>query len=294
MYGYIVPEKSTLRASDFVLYRSFYCGICCRTGKLYGQLPRFTTNYDFAFLSALLHDYAKADLVIEEHKCVLNPIKKKATVMPNPLLDKLAAANIMLAYQKADDGVIDGDGVKYRLVRRVLKKAFKRAKRENESMWARIKKAYEDQRSVEKSGVKSVDRAADPFASLMRDLPEYILGEKTDDNLNSLCYNIGKFVYIADALDDISDDVKKKRYNPLAAAHDITKKDFAGRAEFIKAHADELGFFLRACCGRAAEAMSGMRFTQSYSLIRNIICDGMPQKTEQLLKSVKKLPPPKI
>ena len=67
MYGYIVPQKSTLRASDFVLYRSFYCGMCCETGRLYGQFPRFTTNYDFAFLSALMHDYPQADAVIAEH-----------------------------------------------------------------------------------------------------------------------------------------------------------------------------------------------------------------------------------
>ncbi|MDE7464046.1 MAG: hypothetical protein K2M48_03360 [Clostridiales bacterium] len=294
MYGYIVPNKPTLRASDFVLYRSFYCGICCQTGKLYGQLPRFTPNYDFAFLSALLHDYSRADLVIEEHKCVLNPIKKKATVMPNSLLGRLAAANIMLAYQKADDGVIDGDGVKYRVVRRVLKKSFTAAKKAYGDIWERIRVAYDCQREVEKSGITSVDRAADPFASLMRDLPELILGVKTDDNLKSLCYNIGKFVYIADALDDVADDVKKKRYNPLSAAYALNKQSFKGRKAFIAEHREELGFYLGSCCGRAAEAMNGLRFTQSYSLIRNIVCDGMSAKTEELLKSEKKLPPPRI
>ncbi|MCH5163150.1 MAG: hypothetical protein J1G38_06650 [Clostridiales bacterium] len=294
MYGYVVPYKQTLRASDFVLYRAFYCGICCQTGKLYGQLPRFTTNYDFAFLSALLHDYSKSDLVIEEHICVLNPVRKKATVMPNTLLARLAAANIMLAYQKADDGVIDGDGFKYRVARRMLKRSFLSAKKAYGDIWERISEAYKVQREVEKSGVKSVDRAADPFASLMRDLPDLILGEKTDDKLKALCYNIGKFVYIADALDDIESDVKKNRYNPFAAAYAITKKNFKGRKEFIAEHADELGFYLRSCCGRAEEAMSGMVFTQSFSLISNIVCDGMTQKTDELLKSVKKLPPPRI
>ena len=290
MYGYIVPQKSTLRASDFVLYRSYYCGICCETGRAYGQLPRFTTNYDFAFLSALLIDYAAADVVIEEHTCVLNPIKKKAVLQHSSLLARIVAANLMLAYQKADDGVIDKDGLKYRAVRRALRGAFNKAKGKYPQIWLAIKTAYKAQREVEKQYIASLDRAADPFASLMRDLPELILGAKTDDNLKSLCYNIGKFVYLVDALDDIADDFKHKRYNPFLARYG----EFKSRKDFIAEHKDDLEFCLGVCRNRAAQTFSALRFTQSYSLLRNIICDGMAAKAEELLVSVKKLPPPKI
>lgn len=290
MYGYVVPQKSSLRESDFVLYRAFYCGMCCSTGRLYGQLPRFTTNYDFAFLSALLHDIGSADIVIEEHVCVLNPIKKKAVLQPNPLLERLAATNIMLSYQKADDGVIDNDGAKYRLVRRALKKPFRAAKKAYPEIWSAIQSAYKRQRAVETGGATSIDRAADPFASLMRELPELILGVQTDDKLKGLCYNIGKFVYLADAIDDIADDFKHKRYNPFLAAYG----GFTSRKQFIAAHKSELEFCLMGCCGRAAEYFYGMRFTQSYSLLKNIVCDGMRDKAVQLLESEKKLKPPRI
>lgn len=289
MYGYIVPQKSTLRASDFVLYRSFYCGMCCETGRRYGQLPRFTTNYDFAFLSALLHDYAQADIVIEEHGCVLNP-KKKAILQNNPLLTKLAAANILLCYQKANDGVVDGDGIKYRVVRRMLKKPFKAAKALCPDVWAAIEKAYSAQRDVERNKVEGIDRAADPFASLMRELPELILGVKTDDNLKGLCYNIGKFVYLADALDDIADDYKSKRYNPFLAAY----KEFNGRKDFIEAHRSDLEYCFGSICMRAESSFNGLRFTQSYSLLKNIVFDGMRGKAKELLGSHKKLKNPRI
>lgn len=290
MYGYIVPQKSTLRASDFVLYRAYYCGICCETGRTYGQLPRFTTNYDFAFLTALLTDYAAADLVIEEHTCVLNPVKKKAVVQHSSLLARIVAANIMLAYQKADDGVIDKDGLKYRAVRRALKKAFDRARDKYPQLWLAIKRAYKAQRDVEKNAVVGIDRAADPFASLMRELPELILGGKTDDNLKTLCYNIGKFVYLADALDDVADDFKHKRYNPFLASYG----GFKNRKDFIAAHKDDLEFCFAACRSRAAQCFSALRLTQSRSLLQNIVCDGMAVKAEELLSSVKKLPPPRI
>ena len=292
MYGYIVPQKSTLHQSDFVLYRSFYCGMCCQTGRLYGQLPRFTTNYDFAFLSALLFDYAAADIVIEEHTCVLNPVKKKAVLQPSALLERLAAANIILAYQKADDGVADGDGVKYRAVRSALKKPFGIAKRAYPDIYDAVRESYKLQRAVEEKNIASVDRAADPFASLMRNLPEIILGKPTDDNLRGLCYNIGKFVYLADALDDVTDDYKHKRYNPLLAAYG--RDTFTTRKAFIEAHKSDLEFYFTSTRSRAGQCFNAMRFTQSYALLRNIVFDGMQAKQDELLGSDKKLKPPRI
>ena len=290
MYGYLVPDKSKLRASDFVLSRAFYCGLCCEIGRTYGQLPRFTTNYEFAFFSALLHDYASADIVIEEHKCVLNPVKKKATLMNNPLLERLAAANILLSYGKADDGVKDGDGARYKLLRRVLKKPFRRAEKLCPEAWTEIKRSAKLQDETEKAAVASLDRAADPFASLLRALPEAVLGKPVDDNLKGLCYNIGKFIYLADALDDIADDAKKKRYNPFIAAYG----GFTTRKQFIAEHKADIEFAFESTCGRAAAYFYGMRFTQSRSLLENVIVDGMKLKTDELLRSEKKLPPPRI
>lgn len=289
MYGYVVPLKSTLRASDFVLYRAFYCGVCCETGRLYGNLPRFTTNYDFAFLSALLHDYARSDVVIEEKPCVLNP-KKKAILQSNALLEKLVACNIMLCYQKADDGVIDGDGIKYRALRSILKKPFAKAKSAYPELCARIEVAQSAQRKTEKDNVASIDRAADAFASLLRDLPDLLIGAQTDDNLRGLCYNIGKFVYLADALDDIGDDFKNKRYNPFIAAFG----GYKDRKSFIADNKENLEFIFGGICSSAERYFNALRFTQSYTLLKNIVTDGLRDKTTQLLASEKKLKNPRI
>lgn len=289
MYGYIVPYKPTLRVSDFVLYRAFYCGICCETGRLYGQLPRFTTNYDFAFMSALVHDSTKSDIIIEEHGCVLNP-KKKAILQSDPLLTRLVNANIMLCYLKAEDGVADGDGIKYRAVKKMLGKPYEKAKAQCPELAERLKRFVSEQSEIERNKTDSVDRAADAFAGLMRDLPELITGQSSSDELKGLCYNIGKFVYLADALDDIADDRKKKRYNPFLCAYG----GFTSRREFVQAHRAELEFCFYGICGRAAQCFDGMRFTQSRDLLKNIITDGMRKKAEELIASVKKLPPPKL
>lgn len=289
MYGYIVPDVGTLRASDFVLYRSFYCGVCCETGRLCGQLPRFTTNYDFAFLSALLHDFAQADIVIEEHGCVLNP-KRKAILQSNPLLTRLVYANLMLCYKKADDGVRDGDGVKYKVVRRMLGKHVKKAVAACPELWARVERFDAEQAAVESNAVTSLDRAADPFASLMRDLPALIIGTPTNTSLQGLCYNVGKFVYLMDALDDIADDVKSKRYNPFSAAFG----SFTTRKAFIAEHAEEISGTLNGVCVRAEQCCDELKLTQSGSLIHNIVKNGMRSKTAEIMASTKKLKSPRL
>lgn len=293
MYGYVVPNTDTLRASDLVLYRSFYCGLCCQTGKMFGQLPRFTTNFDMTLFAALLHDYAKSDIVIEEHGCVLNP-KKKAILQPNSLLERIAATNILLAYQKAVDGVEDGDGLKHKVAKRMLRKPYKTAVSLCGDVNERIVISYAAQRDTEKNGVASVDRAADPFASLLRDLPALVIGEQTNDKMQSLCYNIGKFVYLADALDDVEDDFKSKRYNPFLAAYLTDGKKFTDRKSFIADNREAITFCFDSTAARAAQSFYEMRFYQSRSLIENIVCEGLPLKAKELLDSTKKLKPPKI
>ncbi|MCH5351438.1 MAG: hypothetical protein J1F39_05685 [Clostridiales bacterium] len=289
MYGYVIPQKSTLSNQDFVLYRSFYCGICCQTGKLFGQLPRFTTNYDFTFLSALLHDAAKADIVIEEHGCVLNP-KKKAILQPNPLHERIAAANIILSYKKAEDGVKDGDGLKYGLARRAFSRPYKKAAAAFPEIAEAVNAAYEKIDSVETENVESLDRAADPFASMMAKISEVIIGERIDDNLKGLCYNIGKFVYFADAIDDLEDDFRKKRYNPFIAA----LGEFKSRADFMEKNKDAVEFAVMSTYARAVDCFIRLNLTQSRSLLTNIVCEGLKAKAEELLGAKKKLRPPKI
>ncbi len=116
----MVPVKAELGQADFCLYRAFYCGICKSTGKMFGQWPRFTTNYDMVFLSVLLHDYSKQQVTFSNERCVCNP-KKKTIVCRNELFDKIVATNILLSYNKAQDDVNDGGGIKSVLCAKCLK-----------------------------------------------------------------------------------------------------------------------------------------------------------------------------
>ncbi|MCL2862193.1 MAG: DUF5685 family protein [Firmicutes bacterium] len=287
MYGYVVPNKSKLSDAEFLYYRSHYCGICKATGKLYGQFPRFTTNYDIAFLSVLLHDYLVYDVAFETGKCILNPIKKKATICKSELLEKIIAANIILSYYKMIDGVRDKEGFKKKVAKRFLTKAYNKAKVIMPKIDELVSTKYEALFALERENSSQIDRVTDCFASLLEEVAKEILGVKTCDNILKLCYNIGKFVYLIDALDDIDEDFKKKRYNPFLAY--FSSYQFKTRQQFFTDKKEELEFMLAVVVNRAAECFNQIIFTQASSLLTNIVHKGMRDKIEEVLSSKRKL-----
>ena len=97
-------------------------------------------------------------------------------------------------------------------------------------------------------------------------------------------------MYVADAIDDIDEDFKKKRYNPVL----IEYSGYKNRKQFIDAHRRELTFLLASTVNRAIECFNKMTFTGASDLMRNIVHKGLRSKCEELLGSEKKLPPPKI
>ena len=289
MYGYVVPPSNTLTLEDSALFGSFYCGLCIRTGKLMGQRARFTTNYDITFLNVLLHDLLSQDVAFEARRCILNPFKKRPVVEKNDLLDRIVAANVILAYYKAEDGVIDGEGIKYRLVRSSLVNAYKVGKEILPEADVIVSGKYNKLRELEKNGTKGIDRVSDVFASMMRDIAALLLKDTANEDSLRLVYNIGKFVYLVDALDDIDEDYKAKRYNPFLA-----ELPYESRETFFSDNKEFIEFILNVTVNRAIECFNNLSFTQSYDLLRKIVHVGLRQKVEELLKSKKKLKNPKV
>ena len=288
MYGYVVPVKAELGQADFCLYRAFYCGICKSIGKQFGQFPRFTTNYDMVFLSVLLHDVTKQEVAFANQGCILSP-RKKTIVLRNNLFDKIVAANMILTYHKADDDVIDGGGLKKRTVRKMLAKHYRKAKEILPEVEEAVASEYARLREFEKANTAGVDRVADCFARMLERVG-LALAEKDDENLAKLLYNVGKFVYLADAMDDLDEDFKKKRYNPLIAEYG----GYENRKQFVEAHRQELTFLLASTVNRAIECFNNMVFTEASDLLRNIVYLGLRSKCDELLAADKKLAPPKI
>lgn len=289
MFGYVLPVLGELSKQDFILYKSFYCGICKLTGVKYGQMSRFAANYDIAFMSIFLHDILRQDVSFCEEPCISNPFAKRVTVKENPLLDKIAAANIILCYYKAADGVIDRDGFKYRIMKHSFGKPYKKAKSLLPEVDEIIAEGYENLRVAERSGSDNIDKTADCFAAMLQKLFTALCG-KNDENAEKLFYNLGKFVYLADALDDIDEDFKKRRYNVFLKSFD----NYKNRKQFIEDNFGDLSFCFNTTVNRIIECFNNLQFSQSYSLMQNVVFSGLRTTVRKLLKSDKKLAPPKL
>ena len=314
MYGYITPYKPDLTLPSWTVYKAFYCGLCKATGKLFGQTPRLATNFDITFVAALLHDYVTQDVEFDKAGCIANPIKKRVYIKRNPLLDRIAAANIILAYYKLADDVEDGGGLKKKLAKKFFNKSRRKAAEFLPEADTLIAAMYTDLRQLEKADCNSLDRASHPFAELTADLAELLISTHSaqctafnegqeesltnpDNNcalseeysafpeFRSLCYNIGKFIYLIDALDDVGEDFKKKRYNPFLAAYGGYRK----RRQFFDDNKDKIDFITATVLNRAAECFNQLQLTQSNTLLKNIVHKGLRSKLEQVLASDRKV-----
>jgi len=334
MYGYILPDKSTIKSEQFTLFSAFYCGLCKVIGKNFGQLSRFTTNYDTTFFAAFIFDQLNYPVDFNKEKCVGNPVRGKLIIKQNPLFIRIADINILLAYLKAEDNVYDKEfGAKS--VKRFFKKRRDKSALREPEIAELLEKHYSALRELEEKCETNIDLVSDCFASMMRDSARVVLADKANEHNLGLIYNVGKFVYLADALDDVSEDYKKKRYNPFLAAfaqsgyqkrqtpgqvpeqlpcgnspqaaefdtgcrpkNAIANKHFyslyKGRAEFIKDNYASLQFIFAATANRAIECFNCLAFNQSFSLLENIIYYGLRKKVDELLKSDKKLKKPKL
>ena len=211
MFGYILPDKPYLYLKDETLYNSLYCGICKSLKKQTGQISRFTLSYDMAFMSALAHNIKGVDVKIEKKRCIAHTIKKRPIAKPDNISLAIASINVILAYYKLKDDVIDENKGNFKSA--VFKRAYKRAKKQFPTVDESVKTCYENLLQLEKDKVDSIDIVADCFAVMLLEISKVIFEEKSTEYTENLIYAIGKWIYLIDALDDYDKDIKKNNFN---------------------------------------------------------------------------------
>lgn len=295
MFGYVLPKSETLSLRDYSMFRAMYCGICLTTKSRYGNLSRFTVNYDITAFALLALEAMRPPVEFGTCRC-LGDVRKKPYVKDSDFMRKMADVNILLCWYKACDDVADG-GRKHSVIKKILKNPYAKAAAELPEADRIISDSYAALRKAEEEKLASLDRVSEYFASMLEKLfASVALTECKDEyyaaEMRKLCYNIGKFVYLADAVDDIDEDFRAGRYNPVLAAMPDYEK--GKPRDFKKRHRTQLEFSLNSTVNRAIESVNHIRLTQANDLVRNIIYEGLRAKTEELLAADKKLPPPSV
>lgn len=278
MFGYVRFELPHLYIKDYTLYNAAYCGVCKGIKSSSGNLARFGLTYDMAFFSLILHNIKKIDLTITRQHCAEHPLFKKPMAEVDSLTDKIGALNTVFLYYKCKDNVEDENKDKFKL--KLFRGSYKRAVKKYPDLAETVEKYMRLQSETEKSGTDSVDRAADNYSVMIGRLAQNFLGESATDYTYKLFYNIGKWIYLVDAVDDYDKDLKKKCYNPFVAAYgDENKKSL------VEKRAQDINYIFSSIFSEIAECRRNIKFYFNMDLIDNILFHGMPEQTKRALES---------
>lgn len=276
MFGYVIPDKLNMYIKDFNVFQSFYCGLCKALGKTGSEPSRLCTNYDVTFYNILIHSLLKQEVKFEKKLCAYNG-KKKVIVTPDELSLKMADLAVLLVYYNADDDVKDGKKSRA-LITSALKcrknKAAKNLKKIDELMV----KSFSTLNKLEKEKCDSIDRVSDTFASLMRDITKEFV--ETDEVIDTFTYNLGRIVYLLDAVDDVEKDTEKNRYNPLL----LNYGPCTNKKEYLEKNKDELSFILNSTYNKMVGSYNQMDITMYEGVLSNTIYLGIKMQINRLLK----------
>ena len=216
MFGYVRPSLKRLSAEDELRFRAMYCGLCRTLGERCGLAARFILNYDFTFLALLLDDGDCEEPVYS--RCIAHPFSRRGSIPPTPAMELAADCSVILAWWQIQDALADERGshrAKYAAAAAALGPAYRRAAAARENFDRATRQHLADLRQLEAEKCPSIDRAADTFAALLRDIGREVGDSVKARVLEQLLYHLGRWIYLVDAADDLEGDYASGSYNPL-------------------------------------------------------------------------------
>ena len=284
MFGYVRAARADMRVREYEYYRASYCGLCRSMGKCTGQCSRMLLSFDFAYLANVRMALCETAPAFRKRRCIAHPLRRRLMMERNDQLDYCAAASAILAYEKCRDNVADERGfarLRARLACFFLKGAYRRAKKRVPELALAVREHLRRLAALEKEKTPSVDSVAAVFGDLLADVTAYGLSGGAAAIARKIGFETGRVIYVLDALDDLAEDVKKKRYNPFALVYGDALSD-----EERKGVKDALLIYL-SDMEAAFDLMDTAADPVRREILNNILYLGMPQAVERVLSGEK-------
>lgn len=278
MTGYVKPDLDELKVKDLKLYNAYYCGICTALSKKYGPLSRVLLSYDATFIAILSDAFSNEKRTFGKSHCPLPPFQRKRVVVENHSVDFGVEISHLSTRLKIDDIRRDSKFFKRILALLVVPILGK----VDISLMKSIKPMVNKMVFLELAKSPNPDEISDVFGEIMKTMT------KAMDKLRRaelFLYLIGKWVYLIDALDDISKDVEKKLYNPYFFKYkeSFSENSLKNFVAFVKKNEEPSMRFL---ISRIQEEFLNIEgdMTRNSQLIKNVVFYGIPKITSKILK----------
>ena len=193
--------------------------------------------------------------------CPIHPIRKVEWRSSGPT-DYCADLSVALHYYNAQDKWNDD----HSLLGLGFEKMLAAPTQEAAARWPRqcsaIRTCLDRLARYEAEGSEDLDAVSGCFGELMAELFDY-RQDHWSPELRSIGFNLGKYIYLLDAYDDLARDERKGAYNPL---HALSREP--GYEEEMR----EIFELLLANCARSFERLPCV---EDVDLLRNILYSGV-------------------
>lgn len=240
MFGYIRICKPQMKICEYEVYQSVYCTLCRHLGKRLGLPARMLLNYDYTFLTMIMIALSDDQSKFVRGRCVFNPAKKCGNCSTHSeAFEYTSALTAIMFYHKLRDNINDSSGGK-RLIWRILmpyaayvrKKALRLCPDEDALVDKYIQRQFEAEKRALESSEVAIDELCEPTAEAISAIAVK-LSQNPDERkiLKYFGYFLGRWIYMIDALDDLSEDLEDGSFNPLALKFRLTAQDALDRSE---------------------------------------------------------------
>lgn len=209
-------------------YRAVYCGLCRELGRRFGPIARLTLSYDFTFLAMLGMALDEENPEIITRPCGVNPLHRCPHCEPNARLSGCCDIAVLMLWHKLNDNILDGgffERLGMRLLRPLLRRKYQRAAAALPELSEVFQQEMTQQHELEQQKTDNIDLACEPtarmLAAMLRSQSEEAATRRV---LERLGYLMGRYIYMADALDDWDKDQKSGGYNPFLLASGAPKE----------------------------------------------------------------------
>ena len=289
MFGYVRPYTPELKVAEYEKYRAVYCGLCREIGRTSGQLSRMGLTYDIVLLCSVRMVLEEIEPEFTKFRCVAHLATEKPLLCPNSATEFTAAVFAALASAKNDDDLSDESGLRRikpiilaPLMAHMKKCAEKKLSEEITHTTATL---LEKLTQLEKNGCPSADETSDAFGDVLGYLFSLGLDGEKRDIAETFGRCVGKFIYICDAVDDLTEDKKHKRYNPLLNGWGDMAISEDRISDIVKESVRTSVPISLEALGEAAEKLNACHIMTP--IIKNIIYLGLPASLEKIFSGEK-------
>lgn len=285
MFGYVRPCKPEMKVRDFDAYRAVYCGVCHALGRRYSVIMRLILSYDVTFLALFAVSLNPDCAGFEKKRCPAHPFRRRACSRVTGDVEFAADCGVLLFYYKLRDNLRDA-GLSRKLGAAALlpiaSLAHRKAARLRPEAEKIAREYIEAQSAAEKAGA-GIDPSADPTARMMADLLELAAqGRALPRVTRRMGYFLGRWIYLADALDDLERDSRSGDFNPFLTG--------ANKAADIPGARQTAVRMLNSCVYEISAAFELLEFRRFRPIVENIVYMGLPDMAEKVRMKKKIMP----